>query len=1399
MKHLLPLLCFLKFGVFFVAGQTPAARLQLAACTSSCTGELGENIYPNGDFGAGIPNVVPVNPGLAPGYIYQPSPPPNDGYYCIANSTANWGWFAFDAWINIEDNGPEPNGYMMVINASYPPGIFFENEVAVCENTLYEFSIDVINLFEDHSPQSIRPNLTFLIDGVEQCETGDIPLDEQWHTIRFSFTTAPGQTTVLLGMRNNAPGGFGNDLAIDNISFRACGPEITSSDTAWFCQAAPAQLEVVLQNPPYAYPVYQWQVLVNGVWQDVPGADSTAIMVPNPQDGDVYRLLIASDAPNLSLSNCRVVSQEIHLMQAPPLSAAAAGSDALCYAASSATASAQAIGGLSPFSYAWSNGANTQTINGILAGQYQVTITDAANCVSTASVTVSEPLLLTAGTGAEEVSCFGATDGAVAASASGGTSPYSFLWSNGATGNTVAGLSAGIYLLTVTDLHGCTLTSSATLATPSLLTAVTSPTSVSCFGGQDAEIQAQANGGIAPYAFEWHNGQTTAFISGVSAGLYAATVTDANGCTSVSTGAVAEPPALQVGVQTGGVSCFGGNNGSLELTVSGGVSPYSYAWPQGQTTAQIGGLGAGNYVATVTDANGCSTPAVGTVPEPQLLLTEPETAPVSCFGGNNGEALLTASGGVPPFSFVWNTGQTTAQINQLIAGTYTATVTDANGCTGVAVASVAEPPVLTGSTTADDVQCFGENNGSLEVAAAGGVLPYTYLWNTGQSTAQIGNLSAGGYTVIITDGNACTTLVSAAIAEPALLSSAGAAADVTCFGGNDGWANATVTGGVVPFSYAWNTGATTAQISQLTAGLYEITASDANGCSTVMSVTVNQPALVEAVASAAPAQCFGGSDGSSVVQSIGGQAPHSYIWSNGQTTATLNGLTAGIYSVTATDAAGCTAVATVEVGEPSLLALAANAETVSCFNGTDGVLSAAPEGGTPPYAVTWSTGQSGPVIQGLPAGLYSLTSTDAQGCTAVAVIALTEPPVLEGAPEIEQVSCFGGNDGQAALTVSGGTPPYAYTWSNGQNGAQISFLTAGNYQVTATDAEGCTHTAVLQVTQPSALTTSVESQPVRCFGQSDGVAAAMAAGGTPPYNYVWQAGQSGAQVSGLAAGWYQLSVTDAPGCMTTTQVFVAEPPPLVLQAQALPASCQDASDGRISVWAEGGIAPYHFIWNNGQTTADLEELLVGAYSVIGTDANGCQAVTEAIVEGELMPAVDLGLDQVVTLGDELVLKAQTNLPANEILDYNWSGVGGTAQCADCDEFRFVPLKSGCERVLVRSVSGCQAADEVCFQVIPRRRIYVPNVFHPNNEDGVNDYFTIYSDASVLRIRYLKIFDRWGEQLFQAVNIPTNEETSGWDGAFRGESANPGVFVWVAEIEFVDGEILVLHGDVTLVR
>lgn len=286
---------------------------QLASLSAQiCDGNLGENIFTEGDFGSGPNNILPQNPNIAPGYTYSNNPPPNDGFYTISNNTGPWAGI-FD-WVSTQDNSSNARGYMMIVNASFNPGLFYEQEVDnLCGNTLYEFSADIFNLIPA-GKNLIKPNVSFEIDGVEVFNTGEIPENESWNTYGFTFTTAPGQTGVTLSLRNKAPGGNGNDLALDNISFRPCGPLalILPDDIENICENGnPIILEATIEGNQYDTSWLQWQLSNDegSSWANITGADSASIIHDILVGGRYfYRYLLASDPSNLLNSKCRVVS-----------------------------------------------------------------------------------------------------------------------------------------------------------------------------------------------------------------------------------------------------------------------------------------------------------------------------------------------------------------------------------------------------------------------------------------------------------------------------------------------------------------------------------------------------------------------------------------------------------------------------------------------------------------------------------------------------------------------------------------------------------------------------------------------------------------------------------------------------------------------------------------------------------------------------------------------------------------------------------------------------------------------------------------------------------------------------------------------------------------------------------
>jgi len=556
-------------------------------------------------------------------------------------------------------------------------------------------------------------------------------------------------------------------------------------------------------------------------------------------------------------------------------------------------------------------------------------------------------------------------------------------------------------------------------------------------------------------------------------------VTDTHGCTITASATVSQPTALTATASTGAnVSCNGDNNGSVSVTPGGGTSPYSYSWNTTpvQTTATASGLPAGTYMATVTDAHGCTITASTAITQPAALTATASTIThVSCNGGNNGSVSVVPGGGTTPYTYIWNTipVQTTATATGLVASTYMATVTDAHGCTITASATIAQPVTLTAlASTVANVSCKGGNNGSVTVTPGGGVTPYAYSWNTTpvQTTATASGLPAGTYMATVTDANGCVTTASSSVTEPDLLTAASAAGAIKCNGGTT-TVTVTAAGGTMPYT---GTGEFT-----VSAGTYNYTATDANGCSAITSITITEPTALSLVTTSKNASCNNGNDGEAIVTVTGGTAPYNYIWDSNtgnQTGSTATGLKIGTYNVTVTDNNGCTQVAQVTVGgEASSIEITSAITAPTCNGASNGSIKVDVSGGTIPYAYNWSNGGSGNAITGLVAGVYIVTVTDAVGCAKSLAITETQPDSIDAvlvSPQYNNgynVSGNNGTDGRILSTVTGGTQPYIYAWSNGGTTPDLQNLSAGVYYLKITDDNGCLYNGSITLSAPSVL------------------------------------------------------------------------------------------------------------------------------------------------------------------------------------------------------------------------------------------------------------------------------------------------------------------------------------------
>ncbi|GAB4131787.1 MAG: hypothetical protein Fur0041_02490 [Bacteroidia bacterium] len=876
-------------------------------------------------------------------------------------------------------------------------------------------------------------------------------------------------------------------------------------------------------------------------------------------------------------------------------------------------------GGSGPYTYSWApSGGTGATATGLCPGTYTVTVTANAGCLtSTAAVTITSAGggLTLSGT-QTNVLCNGQCTGSATNTVTGGTAPFTFTWSPAAANSTVGnnntgtGLCAGTYTVNVTDVNGCTGSRTFTITQPTALTATQTQTNVLCNGGSTGSAAVTASGGTPGYTYSWApSGGTGATATGLAAGNYTCTITDANGCFITRTFSITQPTALSATQSQTNILCNGGT-GSAAVTPSGGTPGYTYSWaPSGGTGATATGLTVGNYTCTITDANGCVITRTFSITQPTALTATQSQTNILCNGASTGSASVSASGGTPGYTYSWApSGGTGATATGLAAGNYTCTITDANGCVITRTFSITQPTALTATATSTAVLCFGGNTGSAAVTAGGGSPGYTYSWApSGGTGATASSLTAGTYTVTVTDANSCTVTATTTITEPPQLTVAVTTIPSTC-GNANGSASATQAGGTGPYSFNWTPGnVTTATLPNVLAGNYQITVTDANGCAATAIATINNMGNpVASILASDSVSCFGGNDGWAAAAASSGTGPYSYLWSNNDADSLAGNLTVGSYTVTVTDANGCTDTASVTIFEPTQLTATTTQVDVLCFGNSTGSATVSAAGGTPVYSYSWTSGGTAATENNLAAGSYTCTITDANGCTTTASVTITEPPQLTATTTQVDELCFGGTNGSATVTPAGGSPAYTYLWTSGGTAATESNLAAGSYTCTITDANGCTTTASVTLTEPTAVVASATAVDAHC-NQSDGSATGSATGGTGSYTYTWLPSGSGATLSNIPAGSYSVIVTDANGCADTAAISV-------LNLNGVNASlvssnnisCFGGNDGDITINATGGNPTYTYSWTpNVSSSATANTLTAGNYQVVVTDLDGC--------------------------------------------------------------------------------------------------------------------------------------------------------------------------------------------------
>ncbi len=876
------------------------------------------------------------------------------------------------------------------------------------------------------------------------------------------------------------------------------------------------------------------------------------------------------------------------------------------------------------------------TYTNLAAGTHTFVVTDASGCTFPKTATLSQPPQLFPNGSYTNVACNGTCSGAVQLSPTGGTPPYTYTWSvAGQTANIVSGICApAVVTGTVIDSHTCTAVYTTTITQPTSITVVPSQTNVTCYGAYTGAASVSVSGGVPPYSYSWTcSSSTTNSATGLAAGNCTTTITDNNNCTKTQTFNITQPASITIVPSTTSVSCNGGSDGKVTFTISGGTPNFNYTLsPIGTTgttssTATINGLSTNTYTISVKDANGCTQTKTFSIVQPPALTATVSVTNVLCNGGNTGSATVTASGGVPPYTYTWSVGsQTTTSIGSLTAGTnYSVIVKDVNSCTIAVNFTITQPSAIVPNITTGSVSCNGAPTGTIAASPSGGTPGYNYtLTAPGGSVVSTSSppytgLTAGNYTLTIQDANGCVITPTVNLNQPNALTLTATSTSVSCFGKCDGSLASSAGGGTPPYTYVWTDGTgsyTATTLNNQCAGTWTLTVYDGHNCTATKTVNIATPPDITITATTNSPSCSYTCNASITTTVIGGSPGYSYNWSTGAITSSITGLCAGSYTLIVTDSKNCPKPYVATINAPPALTININTTSISCFSYCNGSATATATGGTPGYFYQWNTipVTNNSVVTGLCPNNYIVTVTDLHGCVTSSNVPISQPAQLQANITGIQASCSSTCIGAATVTPSGGTPAYSYTWlPSGGSSSVATGLCIGNYTVQMTDINGCPATATVHIPQSIFLTLTTSGNTLTCNGSCNGAANVNVLGGLTPYTYTWTSPSgtisNSAFVNGLCAGGYTIGVTDAQGCSNIDSVRFANPSAIVITASnVVNAKCNSACNGSITVSASGGTGALTYSWTpsvTGQGTGTVTNLCSGTYTVNIKDANNC--------------------------------------------------------------------------------------------------------------------------------------------------------------------------------------------------
>lgn len=878
--------------------------------------------------------------------------------------------------------------------------------------------------------------------------------------------------------------------------------------------------------------------------------------------------------------------------------------------------------------------------------------------------------------------------------ASGGQPPYNYLWESDIKGDKRENLGPGNYAVTVSDQAGQSVELEARIE-EARLTITIDQEKVADIGEADGHATVNVSGGSGRFTYQWDTGSERQTARDLAAGIHEVTVTDLkSNCSSVATIEILEASAPLTAELTlsNELSCPGASDAVVNAVVRGGEKPYQYKWSNNAVSEQLNGLAAGQYTITITDRQGSSITQQIEITDPTPISAQVKVIRPATTNQADGAALVQVNGGTGPYTFQWDSGESTEQAEKLANGQHQVTITDSKGCSVVATVPITEDvlPLEAEFEVVKSLDCNESADGALRLIVAGGKPPFQYQWSNQQNTAEATALGSGSYSATITDAAGTQVSASIELEAPDPITVSTSIRSTANTNQADGRATLDVKGGSGRYFYQWDNGEKEATAKQLKAGDHTVTITDDKGCEAIATVKMTEEILPLAVTlePSASIACVGDQNITLKALVNGGKPPFTYQWTGAEGERDeISGVGAGQYSVLVTDAAGTVVTQQISLEDPDPISATITIRSSANTNQSDGRATINASGGNGKYTYRWDNGETDQTAKQLAAGEHQVTITDQSGCEEVASVTMTEDilPLSVTLEPNKSIACAGDQDVSLKANVSGGKPPFTYQWNNGTASEdQLDNLGMGTYIVSVTDAAGTIVEQRIQLDAPQPLATETSFIQPATTNNEDGKATIKVSGGTSPYQYLWDNQETTETAEKLAPGDHSVTITDANGCQITSAVSVDEKilPLAVSLIQTKEILCYDDRSGGLKVDISGGKPPFDLKWNyeilSGQ---EVNNLGVGTYTINVRD-NAGNFVSES-----------LKLDQPDSLAITLVRQTRTTY------DYTKDGqavievTGGTPPYRYAwdngeDEAEAIELAVGKHEVTVTDANGC---------------------------------------------------------------------------------------------------------------